>query len=295
MSSYNLLTVLGGSVALVGIVILWFATRYERKVLRDHEQELKSKILQVSLLREITDRIGYTFDVMEIIEVISGSLGQLVEFSTVSYLVLDDKEQDIKVKIDVRDKVNQKFIFEVQEKMINAFSVLREESSESYTINRRVVGLVPDEEFRASLSSFFNLPLIIGGEVVGLINVASTKEGLYSAKDTEILYSITGFASSAVHRLRKLLDGEQYKMNAMVSSLANGLLMVDKDENVSVINSKAIEVLDLGNIEDIMLHNVISRTRNFFDLLDKIEQSKQSNGPVIQTDVIIKERFYNFV
>ena len=83
----------------------------------------------------------------------------------------------------------------------------------------------------ASVASFFNIPLVIGNNVVGLINISSNKKQLYSEQEMTIVYQIVGQASNAISRLKYVLDTEKGKLTSMISSLVDGVFMIDKKIN----------------------------------------------------------------
>src|SRR4051812_4095887 len=70
----------------------------ERKFLHsqaDQSLELQQKVYQAQVLKEISERIGYSLDTNKIVDIITSSLGNLLDYDTVSYMVLEDNGQVI--------------------------------------------------------------------------------------------------------------------------------------------------------------------------------------------------------
>src|SRR5687767_11455240 len=85
-----------------GILALIFSLKEERtrKLLLEREKTQKQKIYEISILKEIQDRIGYSLDINEIIDVITGSLRHLFPYSTVSSLSLKDDKLVLKTYVE---------------------------------------------------------------------------------------------------------------------------------------------------------------------------------------------------
>ena len=81
--------------------------------------------------------------------------------------------------------------------------------------------------------------------MVGVLTVADTQTGLYKEEQMTILYKITNQASLAVTKLQEVVATEQSKLNAMVESMADGIVMTDLDYRILVINPAAKKAIKL--------------------------------------------------
>src|SRR5690242_278571 len=72
-------------------IFIWIENRRMRKSLRGKEHEMQRRMYEVSILKELGDRIGYSLNVQKIVDVITGSLRKLLDYSTVSYMILGDE------------------------------------------------------------------------------------------------------------------------------------------------------------------------------------------------------------
>src|SRR3989344_4077727 len=83
---------------------------------RKREEELRRKVYETEVLKEIGERIGYSLNAVKIIEIISGSLGRLLPYSTVSYMV--NESGKITFFCNVHEPVSEAFIGDVKVKML---------------------------------------------------------------------------------------------------------------------------------------------------------------------------------
>ena len=84
----------------------------ERKFLRSKASqslELQQKVYQAQILKEINERIGYSLDTNKIVDIITSSLGNLLNYDTVSYMVMEENGKAI-FKCHVENSVSHEFI-----------------------------------------------------------------------------------------------------------------------------------------------------------------------------------------
>lgn len=212
-----------------------------RKAMRIQSSLQKQKIFQISILKEIQDRIGYSLDTEEVVDVITGSLKHIFPYSTVSSMVI--KEDRIIFKTSVEESVSHAFIENVKVSMLASLRALLPEVDKK--VDEVLSGAPLDDTNFLSLSSFFHIPLVVNNRVVGLINLSSTKSNLYKEDEMTILYQITAQASNALTRLMQVLETEKGKLTSLISSLADGVFMLDSQKQVLIINDSARRFLRL--------------------------------------------------
>lgn len=269
----------------LGAVLTFYYLRLIKPPLPEpinYKQELEQRAYQAEILRELSERIGYSLDVAKIIEIITGSLGKLLDYHTVSYLI--QTKDRLVFKCNIRESVNHAFIADVRGKMLAAFSAMLNRELDPNDVDESLTGAILDESLKAVVNSYFNIPLIINSEVVGLITVASPKPNLYTEQQTAILYTITAQASTAVTKLAQVLESEKGKLNALVTSLTDGIVMVDPSWNLLVINPRTRALLALPEGPITML-DVLSKLSGKIDLRTKIEEAIKNDTTVMVPDV----------
>ena len=196
----SILLIIDFIVLAVVIIAYLFASLKERKILRQEagqSLELQQKVYQAEVLREIGERIGYSLDTGKIVDIITSSLGNLLEYDAVSYMVLT-KEGKVLFKCHVENTVNHNFIEQVKEKMLMSYEAILNQKIQPKGLDESVTGNILDDQLKVKVESFFNLPVVISQKLVGLINVASSEKGRYGEEQASILYTITNQAATAV-------------------------------------------------------------------------------------------------
>lgn len=251
-------------------------------------RRLLQKAYQAEVLRGLSERIGYSLDIPKIIEVITGSLGEVLDYNTASYMIF--KDEHILFHCFVSKPVNHQFIKDVRTRMMAAFTAMLNTDLSSNFIDETISGTVLDDTLEQSVESFFNLPLVINEQIVGLINVACSIKNLYSESETKILYTITRQAADHYEKLKKLLQEEKRRLNSMVSSMADGVIMLDKEMNLLVFNPAAKQMLGLQGVKEPTILDIANNLSGRVDLRNKLDQALEQNLVVEQKDIFLEDK-----
>ncbi|MGA2968010.1 MAG: ATP-binding protein, partial [Candidatus Levyibacteriota bacterium] len=104
-------------------------------------------------------------------------------------------------------------------------------------------------------------------------------------------YQIVDQASSALLKLKNVLEIEKGKLMAMISSLADGVFMTDTNNNLLVINDAAKTFLGLKTANPVFTDILISLGKQY-NLLDKINESLTKNTLVEEKEVTINDKIF---
>lgn len=268
--TYNILFALA-IYATVVVVFIWLQNRKITKNLSKKETEMQRRMYEVSILKELAERIGYSLNVQKIVDVITSSLQRLLPYSTVSYILLSDEGKTIFHCI-IEETVSKKFIEDVKKRLLQSFEALVGIQIKKDELDESVSGTITDESIKEGPQSFFNIPVVINNRAVGILNISSLKPGLYKEEEMTILYTIMNQASTAVSKLENILNQEKGKLNSMVESMADGVMMVDMKNRLLVINPATKEMLGIAN-KQANIFDVLDALSSKMDLRTKIEEA----------------------
>ena len=279
-----LLTIITAISLLIGGYSYWKNKKLAKSI-RESEEELRRRMYELSILKELSDRTGYSLNVQKVIDVITGSLGQLIDYSAVSYALL--RPGNIVFKTNLKEAVSREFIDDVKKRMVASLSALLDKNLSTLSVDETVVGAVGEGVPLKPVNSFFNIPIVIGGNVDGVITVAHTKPGLYEEREMTILYKIVNQASQAVTRLEEVVKTEEGKLNAMVESMSDGILMTDMDYRIAVINPTAKAIIGVPNKKEVTIFDFIDHLEGKLDIRGKLEESITLGKIFMVDDVVL--------
>jgi len=289
----NVINVIVVSFAVLALVIsgfIYWKSHRLQLAIKAKENQMGRRMYELAILKELGERIGYSLNVQNIVDIIVGSLHQFIEYSAVSYMVLQPEK--VIFKIHLEKSVARGFVDEVCDRMLKSLTALLDKQITKNEVEEVLSGAIIVEEMPQPVNSYFNIPLVIDKKVVGILTVAHTEAGLYKEDEMTILYKITQQASLAVTRLQEVVKTEQGKLNAMVSTMAEGVVMVDNDYRVMVVNPSAKEVIKLGEKPDVTIFDFIDNLGGAFDIRGKLEESMKLDKVVVVNEVVIGDRFF---
>ena len=284
--------ILIGTAYIFLVVILGFL--YFRNVrlqndIKERRKHIERRMYELAILKQLGERVGYSLDVHQIADVIIGSLHQFIDYSAASYMLIDPEQ--VLFKVHLEKSVSRSFVDDVQRRMTNSLSALLDADFSDARIEEVLSGAVLIDDIDAPVRSFFNIPLVIEEKVVGVLTVADTKEGLYREEDMTILYKITNQASQAVTRLQSVVHAEQRKLNAMVESMEDGVLMTDKDYRIVVANPSARRLVELDENEEATIFDFIDVFGGTFDIRGRLEESVRKGKQFMSDRILVNDTF----
>jgi len=288
----NILLVIDFIMLAIVVSAYLYASLRERRFL--HQQagqslELQQKVYQAQVLKEIGERIGYSLDTNKIVEIITSSLGNLLDYDTVSYMVLTETGEFI-FKCHVQNTVNHEFIEQVKEKTLLSYSAILNKEIKPRKIDESVTGNILDDNLQVSVQSFFNLPVVISEKLVGLINVASSEKGRYGEKQASILYAITNQAATAVSKLQAILESEKGKLSGVIYSLADGVITLDLNHQLLVSNPAVKGILEITSDRPLTMYDIVDSLAGKVDVRTKTEQALIEDKAIHIPEVILRNK-----
>lgn len=276
--------------SLLVLFVAWFEYRRLYRKLAGREEVMKRRMYELAILRELGERIGYSLNVQKIVEIISSSLGNLLPYSTLLYM-LPTESGRLLYHVNLAEPVSKQFIVDARTRMLKSLSALFGKKYTENDVDETITGVVTDPTAQSKVESFFNIPIVINNRPAGIFTVASGKPDLYkTSAEVEILYTIMNQASEAVSKLETVLEIEKGKLNSMVASMADGVLMVDPGNKLIVINPQAKTLLGIKTANP-TIFDVLEKLSSHLDLRTKIEESLKKDQLIVEDEIPIGERF----
>lgn len=276
--------------ALAFALYYWRLYKKREKEITLEKEAASRRIYELAILKELGERVGYSLDVEEILQIITGSLRQFIDYVAVAYIVI--KPEKLRINIHLDKSVGREFVSEMKTRMMASLGALSDKSYDMLAVDEVVSGAIAVEDLEQKIGSYFNIPLVIGGKLAGILTVAHTTEGLYKEADMTILYKITNQASEAVTRLEEVVMMEKGKLNSMVESMGDGVLMIDKEYQVIVANPAVKQIIKWQDSKPITIFDFVDALGGKFDIHGRLEEAIVKKSPFISKRLNIEEKFF---
>lgn len=260
---------------------------YLQSNIQKRRQQLQHRIYELSILQELSQRIGYELNIERIATIIVNSLSKLLKFSAVSYTLV--KPNKVIFSCHLEKMVNRNFVDSMKKKTLDSLNTVMSTNYEAKDVEEVLSGTILDETQKEPLRSFFNVPFVINKKPVGMLTVASTGTGLYQENEMTILYKITNLASDAVSKLQNVIETEKGKLKDMVESMADGIIMVNKKLTLEVINSQALQLLHIKK-ENPSIFKVLEVFPENLNLRPRLQENIKEGKPETIDEVAINNR-----
>lgn len=283
---------IGGMVffGLVAISLALSEERTKREILKRDGMQ-KRRLYEIATLKAMQDRISYSLDVEKVVDIMISSLKNLFPYSTASSLIL--QENKLIFKCFIEEQVNAKFIEQVKKSMLASLASLLDNPLPS-ALEEVKLGIPIEDGINRPLASFFHIPLVVNGNIAGLISVSSTQPGLYKDEDMTILYQMTTQASTELTKLREVINTEENKLLAMIKSLADGIFMVDNMNKLTLINEQALKLLDITTPNP-TIFDVVSKLSVRFDFSARLSEAMRESKIIQEEEVSIGDHIVQII
>ncbi|MCL5008918.1 MAG: ATP-binding protein [Patescibacteria group bacterium] len=288
----NILLIVDFAFLAIVVTVYIISSMRERSFLKsraDQSLELQQKVYQAQVFQEINERIGYSLDTNKIVEIITSSLGNLLAYDTVSYMMMEEGGKAV-FKCHVENSVSHAFVEEVKEKIFLAYSVIEDQEVKPKKIDESITGNILDDNSGFRIGSYFNLPVVISGKLIGIINVASREANQYGEDQTTILYNITNQAATAVSKLQALLESEKGKLSGILYALTDGVFTVDLQHRLILSNPAVKTILEIVSEKVLTSFDIVDALAGKVDLRTKIDQALTEDKPVFVPDVVLRDK-----
>lgn len=223
-------------------IVVSVRTQQTRKRLLGEEAIQKNRLYEISLFKEIQDKIGYELNRDKIVLEIQKTLGNMFISSICASLY--QTSTGLMFKINIEDPVNQEFINETKKVMLESYAKLTDTSLPLTIAEEDAQGNIDPKKTKA-LGSYFHVPLVVNNKPIGIITMALAKPLVFQEEQMTFVYKMVNHAINALSRLEEVLDTEKEKLTSTIGSLADGVFMLDNNQQLFVINDAAKALLGI--------------------------------------------------
>ncbi len=219
------------------------------------KEQLHRRAFESDILHRVSNSLRYGLGYQHLIELLASSLDQLVDYDVLCSLLVVDGSEDFEVH--VRRDVPDEYLGGIKHTLLrNLAAHPRGAAVQHRTAELQAELHADDGQFRAG--STIAVPLEVSGQAMGMMIVASPAAGAFSDEDADLLRGIVQKMAETVERLQNTIRGEQDKMQSMVSSMTEGVVMFDAQGDLTVLNAMARSMLGLSPNEEFTAQTLLS-------------------------------------
>jgi len=286
------------------LVIIRFFRGYRRtkKKLAEINKQLilaKSDAAHWQSLPEIFRRTVYLGDLEQSLDTVSGYLLNILDASSVSYLV--KTQQGFSFRAKTTGDITKAYLIKSKEYTGKAYNrILGKEGdavlSDDVVYGGQVVEALAGEK-AGGVSDFLKhicVPLRFGDEVVGVLCAFGSSDELDDDQNAVFMSKIVDTSASLLIDFKALVARERGKVESVLQSMEEGVLLVDSNYKVSLINKTASLFLSCGNQRPVNISDITTLLKGAL-LVQEIVSNVMDSGEIkSQKRVFVNNRYLGF-
>ncbi len=267
-----------------------------KKEIEDFSKVLEGKVEErtkdLAVLYEVSNAISYTMDFQQLFGLILGALKKVLKYDIGAAIFFDERAASVVIRSAFTE--SGKFVDSVKNSIIETCAALTGENIRRKRVNTFILPFEGDEvtgsqEEVDMMRSFYSAPLMVRGEIKGELGIWSGAENAFSKDSQKLVSTMANQAATAIERLKTVISAEKTKMESMVQSMDEGVIMLDERNEVSILNPKAREFLDLGP-EGAVSHKELGEKLSYIDLDQAIRECRVEKKTIVRDVVVFREK-----
>lgn len=249
-----------------------------RRIKQD-EEDLKRRILELTALYDTSNALGYTLNYHQIATVVMDSLTNVLDFDVCSVFLWGFIPEG-EIITQTNTPLSKNALKQVHSNIITAISPFLKHPIKHSEVNitlQKKYAHIGSQEKHETMKSFANVPLIFKEEVIGMLNICSNLQNAFPRNEMTFLHTMANQLSSNLGRLKIVKKLEESKISALIESMNEGVLMFDENNILKVINPAGKNILDIKGNTEVSLDKLKEKFKQtgLLDIYNKVNATKK--------------------
>ena len=175
------------------------------------------------------------------------AVARVLPYDCGAALIALDSSRSVTLRLRCHGTVGEKALLGVKESMLGAYRKSSGQALPEDRVITRVAGTTTQDAGAAtSYPSQLTVNLVAGGRPVGMLSLFSQRPDAFSEDDGVLLDVLANQTADAIQSLRSAEEEARHRMERMVESMADGVVLTDEKNDVVVMNPAARRLLQAG-------------------------------------------------
>ncbi|RAP32760.1 hypothetical protein DID75_04145 [Candidatus Marinamargulisbacteria bacterium SCGC AG-410-N11] len=273
-----------------------------KKRIQKDEEDLKRRLLELTVLYETSNALSYTLNYTEIVETVMNAIKKVLSFDICSTFLWGFSPGG-EIITHITDPTSKDLLDNVHQNLLSAITPFLQVSVNSKKVTTKInkTDYVIKERLSLNnselvLKSFANVPLIFKENVLGMLNICARKQEAFGQNEMTFLHTMSNLLSSSLGRLKIIKELEQSKISTVVQHMNDAVLLIDNNFNIESINLCASSLFNYPlnnnetNSDD---HNKIIQQIDKLGLSELCHSVFEKKEPILNHNIYINECYYS--
>ena len=224
--------------------------------INEGQSKLKKKYNELEIVKNLAQDLGLSMELYSVIHSVSQSMQEIFPEVTIAYCLAPLSSDYLANKISVFSELplSSDYLKNIEKNILKGLkkniktpgarknlNALKDTKFSFKVLEKNKLFELDIEKNK--LVSSLNVPVIVAGTIVGMINFSFDQKFFFYDRDKNIINTVINNTAKTIERLRALACHENDCLNNLVKSMNNGVLMFDLHKKITVINPIAKELL----------------------------------------------------
>ncbi len=262
--------------------------------IKKDEENLRRRVLELTALHDTSNALSYTLNYTQITGILLDALVKVLNFEACSVLLLNFSPYG-ELIIRINTPLQTSIIEKLNENTISAISPFLKSELQpeklKVSVEKNYTSLKKASK-TDSIKSIANVPLIFKEEVIGMISISSTLPNAFSRNEMTFLHTMANQLASNLGRLKIIKELEKSKIESLIQSMKDPVMMLDEHHNLIIYNPPAAELIQIHSNEE---HKFEKIAKKFQDLhiLTLYESVVKNKKPCLNKEISHQNAVYS--
>ncbi len=263
--------------------------------------ELNQKYIEVDVIKDLTQKLGLSINPLQIMDYLVLAIHKLYPDLIISHteLLVEAERASRVVHVHSPFKLTDECNDDLKEKTLKGFKKLPKNIKSKVKLKKWL-----DQDFDLKVFKEKNAPkaecfveddlsiiFMVPGVITSSVNISSMEKGAISENTKEAINIVFDNAKVMVGNVRDLVTSEHSRLEDLMESMTNGVLMFDVNGKVITANAAFTQMTGLPKEEIDLIDFLKFFKKNGKDFVSSVEEEVLEKGEVLHFDEIEMARF----
>ena len=253
---------------------------------------LSSKLFELEIVNQLAQK-GYSINVKEVLDTVMARIENQIHYCVASYVLLDGNKAIFRAHL--REGVSKEYISDIKNKMLESIKLISSTAMTKRSVEENITGANINDLSKLTIATYFHVPLEVSNDFLGLFTLSGVGSKSFGDDDIKLVYSIFKSALKTITNLGDLIEHEKGKLQVMVDSMYDGVIMIDKNFRILIVNPACYKLMGIDSNFTLNIFDVFDYFSGIFSLEEKLAKVFATGKIESLSELKIGDRYYEIV
>jgi PAS domain S-box-containing protein len=256
----------------------------------DAQNNTSRHIRELQALQDIQQRMDEPQSNRAVVEAIADAAHHLIDCSVLSFVV--HEKEGLFFYAHPETSVSRGYLSSIRTYAIQALTEFGGIDLRRVPVSEQTEGAVVNGRGASVVEDYVNVPVVVHGEIIGIITFSNVEGVDFHQKNIEVVFKIIGRAANMVGGLRHVIAEEESKLDVVIESMPDAVIMIDDNFELMTLNKTAKEITGVEGVE-FDVYDLMEAMSFDISLHNTFEEVLKTREKKVFKEVVLNERYYD--